>query len=150
MSLRKKFAGGGAPIQAKGEPGMQWGAGIPEDPTAIIKPSDRKKPEAKASRTLRGWDKGKTRIAGLFASNALPGATPEADKKVKYGPQRTEVYDLLKPEQLKKLQALEKAAHFDEEVSPSKFIFSRKELVVGDRLIVYLTWADVFYRRILP
>jgi hypothetical protein len=155
---RRGFAGGGAPVKLTQPPGMQWGNGTGEGPMSHpptggkdeIKPSDRSPDASKSTPAAGEWTKGKTNIAGLFYRH-MNGSTNDQEKGlIRFGPTTTAIFDVTKPKEMLALNKLEREAHFDEVYSPAKHITLRKDHVVGQRLIVYLCWADVHYRQLKP
>lgn len=145
-----KHAGGGAPITRAGSTGLPWEAA----PEAVPRP-------AKAARRARGkktinpelmsWVKGSSQVAGAFqlylqGQNLIPGTT---EPLVRLGPPTVEYFNLGDPGDRKKLNALLAKSHRGNEAdNPAITITERSNQVVGDSLVVYCMWADVYYRRI--
>lgn len=143
-----KHAGGGSPITRAGATGLAWEAA----PESIPRPKKERKARTKTINPgLMSWVKGESQVHGAFqrylqGDNMIPGTT---EPLVKLGPSTVEYFDLKDPADRKKVNALLARSHRDVDTdNPAIAITERSNQVVGDSLVVYCMWADVYYRRI--
>ena len=147
-----KHAGGGLPFSAAGQTtGLSWEAApssVPR-PEAPLKIPKRKNPvNVKAE-----WIKGKSQVADAYNRWRL-GQVTYGDHGlpiIKMGPPKVEVFDVTSKQERTQLNKLLARGHATLTTdNPAIHISTQKDMVVGNALLVYLVWSDVYYIRIRP
>lgn len=108
-------------------------------------PEELEKPRSERVelRRLGRWIKGKPQVGGHYSERYK--------EYVRHGPARVAVFDLAKPADLVKYNALIARAYYPPggDGPPITLLREDPKVVVGDRWLCCLVWCDIFYREII-